>query len=926
MMNRRSRIFRSMVLCAAIMVVAGAQSASAQLNDLEAFTTPLGVFAVPPNPVLNWSLDPGCSPGYIISGRGDGGDLKALANQMPPGTGTRMVRDLNPGPGSSTFQSMAHSGIDTIYHLFLPGDDGTGAGTEFCQVVSGLYPVLVMKNDINPGPGSSNPMHLWKQEPGAQAYIYFSADNGTNGREPWLSLTETNQTSNETMLRDINPGAGGSDPEGFNVAASTSARTVVFAANDGTNGREIWKTDGTEATTTMVKDINPGAASSNPQQMTQLVLNWASNNGPYDVRVFFTAEDGVNGRELWRTDGTAAGTFLVKDINAGAGSSNIANLTPANWVAGAVYQAKVFFSIGTELWSSRGTSGGADTILIKDIGAAPSNFTVVPNVSATTGYTLFFAAGNSLWKSNGTAEGTVVVQNFVAPPQNLMSFRNAVYFAADDGSGAGTELWKADNTSAVMLKDINPGAGSSTPMNMRVMGNLMFFSADNGVHGRELWKTDTTADGTVLVKDINPGPAGSDPSTGFRFEGSILFFTADDGTHGRELWQSDGFADFGQAHTGIGYKWNIGSLINSRDPGKIALVGTNQNVITIGATFDVPAQGGDGLSEAAHQVNHYIELTDGVDRAPLDITLVDCGDGNLPRPTAALTDGTYHNAIAFGMVAVLDQNPCDIDPRGPASPHVPFAYVPAIYDGLNWIPMDREHITPGLTSTTPSKTSLSQAPRSSNYLTVGLPPDLVAATSDPSSQKRYTWIRLEVWTDYIRAYWYSKNVEVVYVATVPRHYKGAFRALHIGNKAGIEAPYPYYFDSLSIVGGLSVNSMEPYAACCTQAGCIDVEGFDACSGGTMTKWRTCSDPATPKCCPVPWADTDWDGDVDMDDFAALQRCLTIGGGAVTSQCACLDRNGDNVISTAEINKFITCGTGAGVLATPGEAADCDSNP
>jgi hypothetical protein len=66
--------------------------------------------------------------------------------------------------------------------------------------------------------------------------------------------------------------------------------------------------------------------------------------------------------------------------------------------------------------------------------------------------------------------------------------------------------------------------------------------------------------------------------------------------------------------------------------------------------------GGSGVSEAAHQINTYVEITNGTDRAPLNITQVDCGDGNLPRPSAALTDGNNHAAVAFGIVAVLDQS------------------------------------------------------------------------------------------------------------------------------------------------------------------------------------------------------------------------------------------------------------------------------
>src|SRR5262249_8606922 len=86
-----------------------------------------------------------------------------------------------------------------------------------------------------------------------------------------------------------------------------------------------------------------------------------------------------------------------------------------------------------------------------------------------------------------------------------------------------------------------PITSDSRPVDFVDVSGTAFFTADDGKHGRELWKSDGTAAGTALVKSIRPGRRYSDPSS-LVDVGGTLFFTADDGTHGQELWKSDGTA------------------------------------------------------------------------------------------------------------------------------------------------------------------------------------------------------------------------------------------------------------------------------------------------------------------------------------------------------------------------------------------------
>lgn len=100
------------------------------------------------------------------------------------------------------------------------------------------------------------------------------------------------------------------------------------------------------------------------------------------------------------------------------------------------------------------------------------------------------------------------------------------------------------NGTAWMVKDINTGSDWGACQgcaNLMVIGNMMYFTAETNANGRELWRTDGTEAGTVMVKDINSGSDHGYVHTGRPVAiGNTLYFSADDGTNGEELWESDG--------------------------------------------------------------------------------------------------------------------------------------------------------------------------------------------------------------------------------------------------------------------------------------------------------------------------------------------------------------------------------------------------
>jgi ELWxxDGT repeat protein len=314
------------------------------------------------------------------------------------------------------------------------------------------------------------------------------------------------------LLADIHPGGAFSTPTGFVVIGSEA----YFAASEGTHGDELWKSDGTAAGTTVAADINPGAGSSYPSNLTNV-------NGT----LFFAANDGTHGTELWKSDGTAAGAVMVADINPGAGSSLTfwSDLTNVN---GTLFFMANDGTHGDELWKSDGTAAG--TVMVADInpGAGSSYPSNLTNVNGT----LFFTAndgthGTELWKSDGTAADTVMVADMnpgsgSSNPTDLTNVNGTLFFTAIGANG--DELWKSDGTTAGTVNL----TGSFSALDLTNVNGRLYFTADEA-----LWKCDGTAAGTVCV-------AGLDGITDITNVNGELYFSANDGANGWQLWKSDG--------------------------------------------------------------------------------------------------------------------------------------------------------------------------------------------------------------------------------------------------------------------------------------------------------------------------------------------------------------------------------------------------
>jgi ELWxxDGT repeat protein len=434
---------------------------------------------------------------------------------------------------------------------------------------------FTLVKDIRPGAATSAPDELVT----FNGKLYFRANNGTNGNE--LHVSDGTE-ANTFMVKDIRAGSAG----GSVALLSVLNNQLSFFANDGTNGTELFNSDGTEPGTNLVIDLNPGPASSvggfyatlggfkywdgtvndlngpvtelwrtdGTAAGTTLVkairVVGTGGSSPRSIttignQVFFFADDGVNGYELWKSDGTAAGTVLTKDINPGnmPSSPEGSEIFEFNNVA---YFRKSNGVTGVELWRSDGTEAG--TFIVKDINSGagdsnPFNFIVYNNH-------LYFIANdgtsNKLWKTDGTAAGTVSLTEAggTFTPGGLKSmvvFQNQLYFPGTDITN-GTELWKTDGTpgGTILVKDINPGSVSSNLANFINTGNKIVFQATTAAAGAEPWSSDGSLSGTALLQDIEPG-TGSSLVEKFTIAGTQLFALATTSAYGREVWVINNF-------------------------------------------------------------------------------------------------------------------------------------------------------------------------------------------------------------------------------------------------------------------------------------------------------------------------------------------------------------------------------------------------
>ena len=342
-----------------------------------------------------------------------------------------------------------------------------------------------------------------------------------------------------TLLKDINPGNSSSIVTEKGAMAQMG-NTLFFSAKTSLDGEELWKTDGTSAGTVLVKDINPGAAGSYPDHFFVM-----------GDQMFFTANNGVVGRELWITDGSEPGTMLLADIRLGASSAFEDFFFSLDFRDFYVFQNHLFFRAytsadGLELYKSDGTPAGTGKVKSIGFGAndgCQGDFAMLNGELYFVGFTTNH--GGEIWKTDGTDGGTVeVTSSLNETPEDLTALGNALIFVEDDGV-SGPELWISDGTNlgTLLLKNTDPMPGSgglshslNTPeRRFFIAGNKAYFSVVDAQNDSQVWVTNGTPSGTSKLKSVG---FSNCPAANFAQIGNTVFFTGCDFED--SIWKTNG--------------------------------------------------------------------------------------------------------------------------------------------------------------------------------------------------------------------------------------------------------------------------------------------------------------------------------------------------------------------------------------------------
>ncbi|BBO31679.1 hypothetical protein PLANPX_1291 [Lacipirellula parvula] len=304
-------------------------------------------------------------------------------------------------------------------------------------------------------------------------------------------------------------------------------------------GNSLWRTDGTAAGTYSAFEINPGSTT----QIRSLV--------EVGDALYIGAANGNDEYQLWKSDGTPAGTELVHSIHevgAGLNASEFYNvdgtLVFVHAIAGPIVALPNY-----RLWSSDGTEAG--TFVMRGLPNYRNYGGSQVLLQGKKLYLLLPSEAEQLWQTDGTQAGTMPVRQALGVPAGVqlgipVQTGDSLVFPANDGVH-GWEPWrKVGANLPYLLADINPGPSnglsysvSSFSVKFYVAGETFYFGANDGAHGSEPWRSDGTHAGTYMLRDVYPGSTSSSP-TQFVPGEEVVYFRTFESDQRKGMWTSDG--------------------------------------------------------------------------------------------------------------------------------------------------------------------------------------------------------------------------------------------------------------------------------------------------------------------------------------------------------------------------------------------------
>jgi ELWxxDGT repeat protein len=364
--------------------------------------------------------------------------------------------------------------------------------------------------------------------------LFFVAGDEEHGQELWVS----DGTSGGTRLvKDLTPGQGDSFPYNLTAVGNTLLFFRFLPGTPGVSERtELWRSDGTEAGTVRVRDMGPESSLSFSQVLV-------------DGTLFFIFTDPVHGTEPWRSDGTEAGTVLVADLQPGPGSSNPFDLRA---VGRHVFLITQTSDGGGRLWRLGGRGAGAVPVEEFPPGTHPRLLGVVgrclyltrthPSDQRLSLYRLRVDDAGGVSRRRvatlpnpfaGEPDADPFITTFTAAGGKLFF---ALAISSTGPAPRDVQLWVTDGTgSGTKLLHRPLSLSDEFESQLYTLDDRILFSGLGEETGLEPWVSDGTVKGTRMLQDLSPGLGSSYPR-GFTRVGASLFFTAHEPVHGTELW------------------------------------------------------------------------------------------------------------------------------------------------------------------------------------------------------------------------------------------------------------------------------------------------------------------------------------------------------------------------------------------------------